>query len=153
MEILSLIQTLGGIAGGIGIGAFTKSGRLKERAEAEKKVQEAHRMMIDNYEERIKDLHSTINLMNESEAHYIERISAQNHAMDSKTEQIRNLTQKVWSSEQEVNRVQELLNAANQRIIELTEERDNYRNWHCRKGDCPHREPPNPSLLHQVFHN
>lgn len=152
MEWISLLQTLGGIAGGLGIGLFTKAGRKKDMADADSKVQEAQRLMIQNYEERIKDLHENIQRQNAAEKEYISRISQQNHALTDKTEQIRNLTQKTWEAEQEVNRVNNLLNRANERITALTEERDNYRNWHCRKGDCPHREPPNHGLLHQEFH-
>lgn len=144
MDWISLIQTLGGVIGGLGIGMFTKSGRKRDKADADLKVQEAQAKMIDNYEERIKDLHSTIAMLNESEAHYIERISAQNKAIDSKTEQIRSLTQQTWESQQQ-------LNEANTRITSLTEERDNYRNWHCRKGHCADRQPPNPALAGQTF--
>ena len=115
MEWISLLQTLGGIAGGLGIGMFTKSGRRKTKADADARVAEAQKLMIENYEARIKDLHSSIETLNKSEAHYIERISQQNHALDSKTEQIRNLTDKLYSSEQEVNRVQDMLNEANGR--------------------------------------
>lgn len=146
MEWISLLQTLGGIAGGLGIGLFTKAGRKKDMADADSKVQEAQRLMIQNYEERIKDLHENIQRQNAAEKEYISRISQQNHALTDKTEQIRNLTQKLWEAEQGLNR-------ANERITALTEERDNYRNWHCRKGECPHREPPNPGLQNQTFHS
>lgn len=158
MEWISLLQTLGGIAGGLGIGMFTKSGRRKTKADADARVAEAQKLMIENYEARIKDLHSSIETLNKSEAHYIERISQQNHALDSKTEQIRNLTQKVWDSEQEVNRVQDMLNEANGRITSLTEERDEerrqkdyYKMWHCRRDGCSDGIPPRDRLKGQKF--
>lgn len=151
MEWINLIQTLGGIVGGLGIGMFTKSGRKRDKADADLKVQEAQAKMIDNYEERIKDLHSTIAILNDSEAHYIERISAQNKAIDGKTEQIRSLTQQVWDSQQQ-------LNEANARITSLTEERDKYKMWHCKSNTCikgnpdpDGRQPPNPLIIGQTF--
>lgn len=159
MEWISLIQTLGGIAGGLGLGMFTKSGRRKDKAEADAKVADAQRQMIDNYEERIKDLHENIKAMNESEHGYIERISQQNHALNEKTEQIRNLTEKIWLSEQETNKVYTELNEANKRITRLTEERDHYKMWQCRskicekgKPDPEGRQPPNPKLKGLEFH-
>lgn len=158
MEWINLIQTLGGIAGGLGLGMFTKSGRLKERAEAEKRVAEAQRQMIDNYEERIKDLHENKKRLNEEADHYIKRISEQNHALDSKTEQIRNLTEKLWEAEQGLNR-------ANERITALTEQRDRekaradyYEQWQCRSSVCVKgnpdpegRQPPNAKIIGHKF--
>lgn len=159
MEWISLIQTLGGIAGGLGLGMFTKSGRRKEKAEADAKAAEAQRLMIDNYEERIKDLHENKKRLNEEADHYIKRISEQNHALDSKTEQIRSLTEKLWLSEQETNKVYAELNEANKRIAKLTEERDLYRMWQCRSKTCEKgnpdpegRQPPNPKLKGLEFH-
>lgn len=159
MEWISLIQTLGGIAGGLGIGLFTKAGRKKEKADADLRVQEAQAKMIENYEERIKELHLHIKALNEAEKGYIERISEQNHAIDSKTEQIRNLTQKLWEAEQEVNRVNDRLNVANKRITSLTEERDKYKMWQCQSSTCVKgapdpegRQPPNTKILGQKFH-
>ena len=156
MDYINLLQNLGLLLGGGGIGSLlgylSKNGRARDKADADMKVQEAQRLMIENYEKRINDLHANINRLNESEQQYSDRITKKDADIDSKTEQIRNLTQKTWEAEQEVNRVNDMLNRANERIIALTEERDNYRNWHCRKGDCPHREPPNPGLLHQEFH-
>ncbi|MCM1295851.1 MAG: hypothetical protein NC311_09945 [Muribaculaceae bacterium] len=145
-QIFTLLGIMLG-SGGIGtfVGRLSRNERKRDKADADGKVQEAQSLMIRNYEARIKDLHENISRQNVAEKRYMERISEQNHAINSKTEQIRSLTQKLWEAEQGLNR-------ANERITALTEERDNYRNWHCRKGDCPHREPPNPGILHQQFH-
>ena len=146
-EWITLLTTLCGGGGIVGTvwAVLSRNGRKRDKADADSKVQEAQTLMIHNYEERINELHNNIQRQNTAEKEYIERISQQNHAINDKTEQIRNLTQKLWDAEQGLNR-------ANERITALTEERDNYRNWHCRKGDCPHREPPNPGLMHQQFH-
>lgn len=151
---ITLLTTLCGGGGIVGTvwAVLSRNGRKRDKADADSKVQEAQSLMIKNYEARIKDLHENISRQNTAEKEYIERISQQNRAITEKTEQIRNLTQKTWEAEQEVNRVNDLLNRANERVTALTEERDNYRNWHCRKGDCTHREPPNPGIMHQQFH-
>lgn len=165
MEWISLLQTLGGIAGGVGIGMFTKAGRKRDMAEADLRVQEVHARMIQNYEERIKELHENKKRLNEEADHYIERISKQNHALDSKTDQIRALTEKLWTSEQEVNRVNNTLNEANATIARLIEERDAwkakaeyYRQWQCHSSICTQgnpdpagRQPPNAKLRGQKF--
>lgn len=162
MDWLQLLNTVSGALvalGGMGIYKFfTKSGQKEIKADADAKVADAQAKMIDNYEERIKDLHENIQRLNEAERSYIERISEQNKAITGKNEQIRNLTQKCWESEQEVNRVQEKLNAANERIIGLTEERDFYKMWLCKSNTCVKgnpdpegRQPPNPKLVGMQF--
>lgn len=163
MEWFNILTTLAGslaTIGGYGIFKFfTKNGQKEIRADADSKVQQAQQLMIANYEERIKDLHENIKAINESEHGYIERISQQNHALTDKTEQIRNLTEKVWLSEQETNKVYTELNDANKRITRLTEERDNYKMWQCRSKTCEKgnpdpegRQPPNPKLKGMEFH-
>ena len=89
------------------------------------------------------------------------RISELNHALNSKTDQIRNLTGKMYSSEQEINRVQDLLNDAKDTIIMLTEERDEerrrkeyYKRWRCEKSTCEDpegRRPPNSKLATETY--
>ena len=159
MEWISLIQTLGGVVGGLGLGMFTKSGRRRDKAEADAKVAEAQQLMIANYEERIKELHNNIQRQNTAEKEYIERISQQNRAITEKTEQIRSLTEKLWLSEQETNKVNAELNGANKRITRLTEDRDHYKMWQCRSKICEKgnpdpegRQPPNPKLKGMEFH-
>lgn len=79
MDWISLIQTLGGIVGGFGIGSFSKSRRRNEKAEADKAVK-------DVYEERIRDLHSIIDNFNTTERSHSERISELNKALDDKSD-------------------------------------------------------------------
>lgn len=151
MDWTTLIQTLGGVIGGIGIGSFTKSGRIKDKADA-------YKAMADGYEARITALHDNIALLNKLEADLTRRISELNDSLNDKTARIRDITDKLYQSEQEVNRVQDMLNAANARIIDLTEERDLYRMWQCRSSICEKgnpdpegRQPPNPKLRGMAF--
>ena len=154
MEWISLIQVLGGILGGVGLGMFTKSGRKKEKAEADAKVQEAQKLMIENYEHRIAELHAQIDHLNDKAAEFQSEKERLNSQIDDKTGQIRNLTQRQWQSEQEVNRINDKLNLANERITALTEERDHYKQWQCQSASCVKgkpdpegRQPPNPKLV------
>ena len=139
---------------GGGIVAFTKSGRIKAKADAMK-------VMSDGYEERIKSLHAINDAHNANEVKLTERIAQLDRTIDDKTAQIRNLTEKCFKSEQEVNRVQDLLNDAKDEIIRLTEERDRERanneynkQWRCIKSVCRDPEgriPPNPKLATQEY--
>ncbi|MDE6649299.1 MAG: hypothetical protein K2K45_05155 [Muribaculaceae bacterium] len=151
---INLLQTIGGIIAGGGIVAFTKSGRIKAKADAMK-------VMSDGYEERIKSLHAINDAHNANEVKLTERIAQLDRTIDDKTAQIRNLTEKCFKSEQEVNRVQDLLNDSKDEIIRLTEERDREKanneynkQWRCIKSVCRDPEgriPPNPKLATQEY--
>lgn len=151
MEWISLLQTLGGIVGGFGIGTFTKSGRVKAKADA-------YKAMADGYEARIAALNTVNENLSRTEIEHSKRISELNRTVNDKVDRIRELTDRLYSSEQEVNRVQDMLNAANERITALTEERDHerlqkeyFRLWHCRRDDCPNGIPPRDRLKGQKF--
>lgn len=162
---MNLLQMLGGFVFGGGIVAFTKAGRAKTKAEAMK-------AMADAYEFRLESLHKVIENHNKSEIETSQRISDLNHALNEKedenrkieadkTEQIRKLTDKMYESEREVNRVNGLLNDAKDEITRLTEERDHYKacneynkRWRCEKSVCRDPEgriPPNSKLASEVY--
>lgn len=151
---INLLQVIGGIVTGGGIVAFTKSGRAKAWADAMKAMTEA-------YEERIKSLHTINNAHNANEVKLTERIAQLDRTIDDKVVEIRKLRDQGYASEQEVNRVQDLLNDAKDEIIRLTEERDQeradkeyYKQWKCIKSQCNDpegRRPPNSKLADQVF--
>lgn len=146
MDWISLIQTLGGIVGGFGIGAFSKSRRRKDKAEADKAVK-------DVYEERLSDLHEVVTKLNDTERAHAQRIAELNKALDDKTDRIRALTDRMWEAEREINRVNDLLTAEQRRTSDLEREAGNlrvlvehYKLWHCRRNDCGERVPPNDKL-------
>lgn len=148
------MQTIGGLIAGGGIVAFTKSGRIKAKADAMKAMMEA-------YEERIKALHTINDAHNANEVKLTERIAQLDRTIDDKVVEIRKLRDQGYTSEQEVNRVQDLLNDAKDEIIRLTEERDQeradkeyYKQWKCIKSQCNDpegRRPPNSKLADQIF--
>lgn len=149
MDLNSLIGILGsalGIGGGLGWLFNWKSNRKVAKMTAEK-------AMIDNYEARITALHESMQKSNAIESEHLERISELNHALDDKTDRIRSLTDKLYESEQEVNRVNGLLAAAQSLVATLERQlgeakvmTEHYRAWHCRNAECDHRMPPNPTL-------
>lgn len=143
-NIAEILATLGTILSGVGIGWFSKSGRIKEKADAYKKMGEA-------YQYRIDSLHDDIDACNKTIKENQERISELNHALNNKedelhdkTMQIRKLTEQGYTSEQEVNRVQNLLNDAKDEIIRLTEERDHLEAVKCIRTDCKDPRGPKP---------
>ncbi|MDE7188847.1 MAG: hypothetical protein K2N96_01740, partial [Muribaculaceae bacterium] len=154
IDIINLISPVGALRAGGGLGMLSKSGRIKAKSEAMKAMSEA-------YEMRITSLHTIIDNHNQTDIENSKRISELNHALNSKTDQIRNLTGKMYSSEQEINRVQDLLNDAKDTIIMLTEERDEerrrkeyYKRWRCEKSTCEDpegRRPPNSKLATETY--
>lgn len=74
------------------------------------------------------------------------RLSNLNATVDKHIDRNRELSDRLYKSETELNR-------ANERIIKLTEEKEaerslkeHYKMWHCRKGGCVDRLPPNEKL-------
>ncbi|MDE6009845.1 MAG: hypothetical protein K2F87_00165 [Muribaculaceae bacterium] len=128
-------------------GMLTKSGRIKAKADAMK-------AMADVYEARLASLHTIIENQNKTEVENSRRISELNHAINDKTDRIRELTDKGYESERELNR-------ANERITTLTEQRDDerrlkeyYKRWRCEKSTCADpdgRRPPNSKLAAEHY--
>lgn len=147
MDWINLFSVLASLATGLGLGVLTKSGRLKNKAEA-------MNAMNGMYEARIKDLHASIEVCNNTEREHVKRISELNKVVDDKTDRIRKISDDLYSSQLEVNR-------ANDRIIALTEQRDAekakkeyYKRWRCEKSTCldpDGRIPPNSKLKSETF--
>lgn len=151
LDIIQLIQTLGGLVSGFGFGMFTKSGRVKAQADAYKAMAEA-------YEYRLDSVHQTVDALNRTIAEQGATISSLNHSLDDKTSRIRELTDKLWDAEHEVNRVNDTLTAEQERtaslereIADLRVELVKFKAWHCRNAECPNRIPPNPALKGQKY--
>lgn len=119
--------------------------RLKE-AEVKQKEAEADEAEVSRLLTQIDHEQVTIeNLIKLNNSHS-ERLSVLNAAVDKHIDRNRELSDRVYKSETELNRL-------NERIIILTEERDNersmkehYKMWHCRKSGCEERIPPNEKL-------
>lgn len=112
-----------------------------DKTQADADDAEATRLLtqLDHQQKTIENL-LTLN------SNLTERLSKLNATVDKHIDRNRELSDRVYKSETELNR-------ANERIIKLTEERDweriqkdFYKGWHCRKGDCELRMPPNEKL-------
>ena len=156
---INLLQVVGGILMGGGIVSFTKAGRAKTKADAFKAMAEA-------YEFRIESLHKVVENHNKTDIESSQRIADLNHALNEKTEQIRNLTEKLYRSEQEINRVQDLLNDEKDLVVQLTNEHLRVENnlqlelatKKCEDIYCPFRQPPTkdtppmPDMTKEEYH-
>lgn len=119
--------------------------RLKE-AEVKQKEAEADEAEVSRLLAQIDHEQVTIeNLIKLNNSHS-ERLSVLNATVDKYIDRNRELSDRVYKSETELNR-------ANERIIKLTEEKDaerslkeHYKMWHCRKEGCTDRIPPNDKL-------
>lgn len=151
-DIITLLCTLSGIltaVGGIGIIIYRKQNRRLKDAEARLAELNVDNAVSSGYEMRLTALHTIIQNCNKIEIEHSQRIAELNHSLNDKTDRIRELTDKGYRSERE-------LNVANARITRLTEQRDEerrlkeyYKNWRCEKSVCRDPEgriPPNAVL-------
>ena len=134
MEIdwINLLQVAGGIILGGGSVIGWKAARRKGMIEA-----------IDskwNAEDR------RLRTLLDAEERLTGRMSEMNATIDKHIDRNRELSDRLYKSETELNR-------ANERIIQLTEEKnsesrlkEHYKLWHCRKDGCTGRMPPNEKL-------
>lgn len=125
LEWVNALVAACGVLAGIGGTMLFKSGRDKARAEADKAIK-------DNYEERISDLHKSVEALNETEVRQAKRIAELNAALDNKTGRIREVEDRLVHTERENTRLAE---EAGELKKELAEKR-------CHLLDCTEREPP-----------
>lgn len=101
-------------------------------AEAKKALEEAHSVERKQYEERISDLHKTIDKLNEQLDGYVERDAAKEKRFDEQTLKLRDVQHKLLEATQkEIEYVR--------RIGELEVERERIK---CYRKKCPFRQPP-----------
>lgn len=168
MDWMNLLQVVGPLLLGGGIGWATKAGRAKDKADAFKKMEEAFQM-------RINDLHETIKVCNNTIKELQDRIAELNHALNDKQSelqasqeevydkklQIRNLTAQALEAQQEANRINDKLFQIQQFVAEKEREIADLRvaledtiEWRCEHTDCQDprgRRPPNERLCGKIF--
>ena len=126
LEWVNALVAACGVLAGIGGTMLFKSGRDKARAEADKAIK-------DNYEERISDLHKSVEALNETEVRQAKRIAELNAALDNKVARIREVEDRLVVTERENTRLAEAVGT-------LKEDLANHR---CHILECSHRQPPN----------
>lgn len=136
METVRIIlELILGSSALLGFILYGKANRRIKDAEAEKSEAEASEVEDHRFDNLLKLVDSLTS-----------RLSSLNATVDKHIDRNRELADRLYKSETELNR-------ANERIIKLTEEKDaerslkeHYKLWHCRKEGCTDRMPPNEKL-------
>ena len=136
METVRIIlELILGSSALLGFILYGKANRRIKDAEAEKSEAEASEVEDHRFDNLLKLVDSLTS-----------RLSTLNATVDKHIDRNRELSDRLYKSETELNR-------ANERIIKLTEEKDaerslkeHYKLWHCRKEGCTDRMPPNEKL-------
>lgn len=119
-------------------------------------------------EKRITELHDSIDKANNLNDDLQERISNVNKALDKQIDRNRTLSDRLYKSEQKINRINDLLTDEQRKTAEyekrlgekdrLLSEKDrlidHYKMWRCEWSDCQDprgRRPPNPNLAGKVY--
>ena len=134
---------------------WNQTKRLKEaevkakEAEAEKSQNDADDAEVARLHREIDHMQVIINNLTDLDKTHTHRMSELNAAIDKHIDRNRELSDRAYNSETEINRL-------NERIIKLTEERDDaareadyYKMWRCERSDCQDprgRQPPNDKL-------
>lgn len=154
INIIEILGTLGTILSGIGIGWMSKSGRVKEKADAYRKMGEAYQYRIDTLHEDVKICNGTIKELQERIADLNHALNAKEDEIQDKKGQIRKLTEQMWQAEQEANRINASLVEAQREIGDLRVALEYALEWRCEHPECEDprgRRPPNGKLCGQTF--
>ena len=116
---------------------------------------------FDLDEKRIAELHASIDKANELNDNLLARLSNANAAIDKHIDRNRELSDRLYKTEQEVNRVNDALTEEQHKTATLERRlgaamriADHYKQWRCERSDCQDprgRRPPNPSLRGKVY--
>lgn len=111
---------------------------------------------FDLDEKRITELHSSIDKANELNDNLLARLSAANATIDKHIDRNRELSDRVYKAEQEINRVNDTLTEEQHKTANLERRLgaalrliDHYKEWRCERTDCQDprgRRPPNDKL-------
>lgn len=131
--ILTILSSLLGCSTLVGFVLYGKANRRIKDAEAEKSEAEANEVEDHRFDNLLKLVDSLTS-----------RLSTLNATVDKHIDRNRELSDRLYKSETELNR-------ANERIITLTEERDEARRqadydkmWRCERTDCQDPRGPRP---------
>lgn len=143
MEILlALISTVLGCTTFWGFLLYGKANRRIKDAEAQEAMAKAEKTEAEASEAEDHRFDNLLKLVDSLTS----RLSSLNATVDKHIDRNRELSDRLYKSETEINRI-------NERLIKLTEEKDaerslkeHYKMWHCRKEGCTDRLPPNEKL-------
>jgi len=142
---INLLQVLAGVLFGGGVGLFSaKAAIRKNNAEADLAEHDADRAEVERLLSELDHQQKTIENLLVLNTNLTERLSKLNATVDKHIDRNRELSDRLYKSETEINRL-------NERIIALTEERDEARRredyakmWRCERTDCQDPRGPRP---------
>lgn len=130
--VLTLISALLGCSTLVGFILYSKANRRIKDAEAQEAQAKAEKADADADEAEDHRFNTLLNLVDSLTS----RLSSLNATVDKHIDRNRELSDRLYQSEMEINRL-------NERIITLTEERDDARRqadydkmWRCERSDC-----------------
>lgn len=149
LDWINLLQVIGGILIGGGSVCGWKAAKRKGMAEAEHAEHDAEKAEVDRLLSELDHQQKTVENLLTLNNNLTARLSKLNETVDKHIDRNRELSDRVYKSETEINR-------NNERIIKLTEERDweriqkeHYKQWQCQRNECRDpdgRIPPNDKL-------
>lgn len=155
MEQTSWWQTLILILGAVGGFEFIKWA-FNRKTEARLNQIEVKQKDFDLDEKRISELYEAIDKENALNSNLLQRLSNANAAIDKHIDRNRELSDRLYQAEQEINRVNNVLTEEQHKTANLEKRlgtvlriADHYREWRCERSDCNDprgRRPPNPKL-------
>ncbi len=146
-----MIMGLFGGGGIVGVFAYKKLEKRLKEAEVKTKELEVEDRKFDLYEERLKHTNEIIEAHNQTMLQQGQTISDLNKALDDKTLRIRTISDELYISEQEKNRLNAELVEKTALIGKLQLCVEKYQLWKCENADCENRIPPNPQLRGKSF--
>ena len=159
-QVMTWWQILAVILGAVGGGEFIKW-LFNRKTEKRLNNIEVKQKDFDLDEKRITELHASIDKANELNDNLLERLSRANAAVDKHIDRTRELSDRLYKTEQEVNRVNDVLTEEQHKTTSLERRlgaalraADHYREWRCERSDCQDprgRMPPNHSLNGKVY--
>lgn len=102
-------------------------------AEAKKALEEAHAVERRQYEERIADLHKTIDKLNEQLDGYVERDATKEKRFDEQTQKLRDVQRKLLDETRLDIEYEKRIGDLEVKIEQIK----------CYRKKCPFRQPPN----------
>lgn len=160
MEAMTWWQILALIIGALGGFEFIKW-LFNRKTERRLNDIEVRQRTFDLEEKRISELHESIEKANRLNDNLLARISAANAAVDKYSDRNRELSDRVYKAEQEVNRVNNALTSEQHRTASLERRLgiamrliDHFKRWKCEWSDCQDprgRRPPNSELSNETY--
>lgn len=160
MEQTTWWQTLALILGAVGGLGFIKW-IFNRKTEKRLNSLEVKQKTFDLDDKRITELHASLDKANKLNDDMYSRLLRESAKIDEYTNRNRELSDRLYKSEQETNRVNDILTEVQRRNADLERKLgealrrvDHYKQWRCEWADCQDprgRRPPNHKLKGKTY--